>query len=87
MESIVDDRGRILIPKELRERFSLKEGSPVEIAEDAKYGVITIKPSPKAKSSRKKPRLKELYGIGATVRKTGKPEPWPTPQEIKSIWE
>lgn len=83
----MDDRGRILIPKELRERFNLKEGSPVEIVEDAKNSIITIKPSPKTKSSRKKPRLKELYGVGATVRKTGKPEPWPTPKEIKSIWE
>ena len=87
MESTVDERGRILIPKDLRERFGIGEGSSVEIVEDVKEGVITIKPSSKAKASRKKSGLKMFYGIGATVKKTGKAEAWPTPREIKSIWE
>jgi AbrB family looped-hinge helix DNA binding protein len=87
MESLVDERGRILIPKNLRELLGIKEGSSVEIVEDIKEGSLTIKTSTKAKSSRRKPGVKELYGIGVKVNKTGKPEPWPSPREIKSIWE
>jgi AbrB family looped-hinge helix DNA binding protein len=86
MESLVDERGRILIPKDLRELLGIKEGSSVELVEDIKEGVITIKTAAKAKS-RRKPGVKELYGIGVKVKKTGKPEPWPSPREIKSIWE
>lgn len=87
MESVVDQRGRILIPKDIRERFGIREGSLVEIIEDVKGGAITIRPSAKVKPSKGKSGIIGFYGIGARVNKTGEPEPWPSPREIKSIWE
>ncbi|AKA74690.1 AbrB/MazE/SpoVT family DNA-binding domain-containing protein [Saccharolobus solfataricus] len=38
----VDERGRIVIPKDIRERLNLKEGSKVEISVDEKGRIIII---------------------------------------------
>jgi AbrB family looped-hinge helix DNA binding protein len=77
METVVDARGRILIPQQLREDLGLTEGVVVELQEEK--GTIIITPV-----KRERPTWKELNGI--KPKRTGKPE-WPTPEEIKSIWE
>ena len=33
----IDDLGRIIIPKEIRRNFNIKEGDPLEISTDGKY--------------------------------------------------
>ena len=79
METVVDERGRVLIPQELREETGLEEGTVVKV-EKGKGRTIQIAPLKRGT------RLtwKDLDGI--KPRRTGKPE-WPTPEEIKSIWE
>lgn len=79
METIVDERGRVLIPQELREEAGLEEGTVVRV-EKGKGKTIQIAPLKRGT------RLawKDLDGI--KPRRTGKPE-WPTPEEIKGIWE
>ena len=74
---MVDERGRILIPQEIRERLGLSEGTIVEVAEVGRE--VVIKPI-----SRKRRTWKDLCGI--KPKRTGEPE-WPIAQEIKSIWE
>ncbi|MFQ5762992.1 MAG: AbrB/MazE/SpoVT family DNA-binding domain-containing protein [Candidatus Bathyarchaeia archaeon] len=76
-ETTVDERGRILIPQETRERLGLDKGIIVKVAEEGRE--IIIKPL-----SRKHGAWKDLCGI--KPQRTGKPE-WPTAEEIKSIWE
>ena len=77
METVVDARGRVLIPQRLREDLGLDEGVVVELQEQK--GTIVITPARKRHLS-----WKELNGI--KPKRTGKAE-WPTPEEIKSIWE
>ena len=76
-ETVVDERGRILVPQEIRERLGLGEGTIVKVVEMEKE--IVIKPV-----SRKRRTWKDLCGI--KPQRTGKPE-WPTAKEIKDIWE
>jgi AbrB family looped-hinge helix DNA binding protein len=76
-ETVVDERGRILIPQEIREKMGLNEGAVVEIAEMGKE--LIVKPVSK--------RRRTWEGLcGIKPQRTGKPE-WPTAEEIKSIWE
>jgi len=79
LETVVDERGRVLIPQELREETGLEEGTVVKV-EKGKGKTIQIAPLKRGT------RLtwKDLDGI--KPRRTGKPE-WPTPEEIKGIWE
>jgi bifunctional DNA-binding transcriptional regulator/antitoxin component of YhaV-PrlF toxin-antitoxin module len=79
LETIVDERGRVLIPQELREEVGLDGGMVVSL-QKGKGRMITIIPA------RRTSRLswKDLKGI--KPHRTAKPE-WPTPEEIKSIWE
>ncbi len=42
----IDDLGRIVIPKEIRRSFRIKEGDPLEIFTDAEGEVIFKKYSP-----------------------------------------
>lgn len=76
-ETVVDERGRILIPQEIRERLGLNEGAVVKVAEVGKE--LIVKPVGKRRRS-----WKDLYGV--KPQRTGKPE-WPTVEEIKGIWE
>lgn len=79
METVIDERGRVLIPQELREEAGLEEGMVVKV-EKGKGKTIQIAPL------RRRGRLtwKDLNGI--KPHRKGKPE-WPTPEEIKNIWE
>jgi AbrB family looped-hinge helix DNA binding protein len=79
LETVVDERGRVLIPQELREETGLEEGTVVNV-EKGKGRTIQIAPLKRGA------RLawKDLDGI--KPRRTGKPE-WPTPEETKGIWE
>jgi AbrB family looped-hinge helix DNA binding protein len=76
MESVVDERGRVLIPQELRLELGFAEGTVVDL-EKSEGGVIM-----KA-ARRKRSSWKDLSGT--KPKRTAKPE-WPTPEEIKSIW-
>jgi AbrB family looped-hinge helix DNA binding protein len=75
-ETIVDQRGRILIPEEIRESAGLTSGTMVAI-EKAK-DVVVIKPLRKHRRG-----WRQLCGLAP--ERTGKPE-WPTTEEIKDIW-
>jgi AbrB family looped-hinge helix DNA binding protein len=75
-QTVVDQRGRVLIPEDIREDSGLDEGTVVRV-ETQDEGIV-IKPVRKAKRG-----WKQLCGI--TPNRTGKPE-WPTPAEIKNIW-
>ena len=77
METVIDARGRVLIPQQLREDLGLDEGVVVELQREK--GTIVITPAKRGRLS-----WKELNGI--KPKRTGKAE-WPTPEEIKSIWE
>jgi AbrB family looped-hinge helix DNA binding protein len=79
LETVVDERGRVLIPQELREEAGLEEGTVVKL-ERGKGRTIQIAP---VKGGRR-PAWRDLNGM--KPRRTGKPE-WPTPEEIKGIWE
>jgi AbrB family looped-hinge helix DNA binding protein len=74
-ETVVDERGRVLIPQEIWERLGLSEGTIVKVAEVGKE--IAVRPI-----SRKRRAWKDLCGI--KLQRTGKPK-WPTAKEIKSI--
>jgi len=78
LEAVVDERGRVLIPQELRSEVGLEEGTVVEVRREGKRDLV-LAPSRKGRRA-----WKELDGLRPT--RTGKPE-WPTPREIKSIWE
>ena len=77
MQSTIDERGRVLIPSEFRAKLGLSEGTVVEVEQDEKAVLIT----PVRKKLRSWASLS-----GFKPKRTGKPE-WPTPEEIKSIWE
>ncbi len=67
---------RATIPREVADSLSLTEGEEVII--DTKDDAVIIEK--KGKRS-----IAQFYGI--LDRKTGEVEHWPTPEEIKSIWE
>lgn len=75
-EAIVDQRGRILIPEEIRESTGLIGGTVVAV--ERELDGVVIKPLRKDKRG-----WKSLCGL--VPKRTGKPE-WPTPKEVKSIW-
>jgi len=78
METVVDERGRVLIPRGLRSEIGLDEGTVVEIRREGKRALV-LAPSRKARRA-----WSELNGLKPT--RTGEPE-WPTPKEIKSVWD
>jgi bifunctional DNA-binding transcriptional regulator/antitoxin component of YhaV-PrlF toxin-antitoxin module len=75
-ETVVDQRGRVLIPEEIRESAGLTSGAVVAIEKGR--DVVVIKPLRKRKRG-----WRQLCGLAP--ERTGKPE-WPTPEEIKGIW-
>ena len=79
LETVVDERGRVLIPQELREEVGLDEGTVVDL-QKGKGRMITIAPA-RRKNRRSWKDLKDVK-----PHRTGNPE-WPSPEEIKGIWE
>jgi len=77
METMVDERGRVLIPLGMRRELGLDEGTAVEL-EKAGQGVLVTP------AKRRRLSWKDLHGM--RPERTGKPE-WPAPKEIKGIWE
>lgn len=76
-QTVVDGRGRVLIPEEIREISGLRTGTVVAVE---KYeDRIIIKPVRKSRRA-----WKQLCGLAP--QRTGEPQ-WPTPEEIKSIWQ
>ena len=75
-ETVVDQRGRVLIPEDIRESAGLTSGAVVAI--EKARDVVVIKPLRRGKRG-----WKELCGL--VPERTGKPK-WPTPEEIKGIW-
>ena len=75
-ETVVDQRGRVLIPEDIRESAGLTSGAVVAI--EKARDVVVIRPLRKRKRS-----WRRLCGLAP--ERTGKPE-WPTPEEIKGIW-
>ncbi len=71
---------RAAIPKEIVEDLSLKEGEDVIVAEVNETILIRRKHRTGANSS-----PSEFFG--RLRRKTGEVEHWPSPEEIKSIWD
>lgn len=79
MAPTVDERGRVLLPKALREAHGLTAGSPV-IIESGPAGVLLRAALPKEEA------LARLAGaVNRTTRRRGAT---PTdPLELKRIWE
>lgn len=67
---------RATIPKEVAESLDLKPGEEMVI--DAVDDTVLLK-------KRTPKDLADLYGVLGKAK--GKVERWPTPEEIKSIWE
>ena len=67
---------RATIPKEIAEALSLKPGE--EMVVDAVDDTVLLR-------KRRAKKLSDLYG--ALKKREGEVEHWPTPEEIKSIWE
>lgn len=75
-ETVVDQRGRILIPEDMRKGAGLEKGTVVRV-EKQDEGIV-IQPVGRGKRT-----WRQLCGL--IPKRTGKPE-WPTTEEIKSIW-
>lgn len=76
-ETTIDERGRIVIPQDIRERLDLHPSTILELKE--RKDEIVLKPIRK-----KKKGIMDFYAI--KPKRTGKPK-WATPEEIKRIWE
>lgn len=73
-ETTVDDRGRILIPKEMRDRLGLKPGSPARLEVEEGKLVIT-------------PALSPDEFIGRMEGCITEGEPTIDPLRLKEMWE
>jgi AbrB family looped-hinge helix DNA binding protein len=79
MTTKIDDRGRVLIPKELRERLGLEPGTEVLI--DADDEGVHLRPAmPRSEA------LSLLLG-GITEENAVTEEPIEGPLDVKEIWE
>lgn len=79
VSTTMDDRGRVLIPKDLREAHGLQPGAPV-IIESAEDGVRIRPALPKDEA------LDRLAGVVNASTRRGDAEPG-DPLEAKEIWE
>lgn len=73
---------RATIPKEILESLSLSQGEDVEVSVGDKDTILLKK---RKGGARRNDTSAHLYGI--LKEKTGKVQHWPTPEEIKDIWE
>ncbi len=80
MQSVIDERGRILLPQAVREDMGLSKGTILQLEQKGKSIVINTSKQQK----KRRQTWSDLAGI--KPKRTGKPK-WPTPKEIKSIWE
>jgi AbrB family looped-hinge helix DNA binding protein len=71
---------RATIPKEIVDDLSLKEGEDMIVAEVEETILIRRKRRTAANSS-------PSQFFGRLKRKTGEVRHWPSPEEIKSIWD
>lgn len=71
----IDDRGRITLPKEIREKLHLRSGEKLTIKTESN-NLITLRKTPS-----KEKIFKELVGCITTSK-----EEKPTPESIKGIW-
>jgi len=75
-EAIIDTKGRIVIPRQLREKLNLREGSKVRLTlEEGK--IVIIKPITPEEF---------IHEMEGSV-KEGSPIPKINPLELKKIWE
>jgi bifunctional DNA-binding transcriptional regulator/antitoxin component of YhaV-PrlF toxin-antitoxin module len=77
METVVDARGRVLIPQRLREDLGLDAGAVVQVRKSRGTVVITL-------AKRRRRAWKQLNGV--KPKRTGRAE-WPSPEDIKNIWK
>lgn len=75
-ETVVDQRGRVLIPEEIRQTVGLHSGTVVAVKKERNGIVIEL-------LSKGKRGWRQVCGV--VPKRTGKPE-WPTPEQIKAIW-
>ena len=75
--AILDDRGRVVLPKELAEALGVSRGDLVVFEKKGKDFVV-------AKASSKKDRLEEL--MEWNPERTGKPENV-SPKTMKEVWK
>ena len=71
---------RATIPKDVLEELSLKQGDSM-IVSAASDSTICLK----RKTKRRTDKIAQFYGM--LSEKTEKVGHWPTPEEIKGIWE
>lgn len=71
---------RATIPKDIVEDLSLRQGDDMIVAAVDDDSILL-----KRRSKRQTDNPSRFYGM--LREKTGKVEHWPTPEEIKSIWE
>lgn len=77
MAAVVDERGRVVIPKSVTEELGLEEGDLVAFERVGDDFVIRKLKAPKR-------RLEEV--MGWDPKRTGKPKPV-SPKEMKGIWK
>ena len=75
METVVDEKGRIVIPQRLRERMGLREGAKIKLAVE-KGKIRVVKPISSAKF------IREMEGCV----KEGSPIPKIDPLKLKRLW-
>ncbi len=76
----MDEKGRLLIPQSFRESAGIIAGTVVQMKQRGR--IVEVIPTSKKRNNARSWR--EFYGI--KPKRTGKPS-WPSPEEIKSIWE
>lgn len=76
MTTLVDERGRVLVPKDLRAQFGLEPGCPVIVEADAD-GI---------KLRRAIPRKEALERLAGVIPKAAG-RPTVDPLDVKRIWE
>lgn len=73
---MIDGKGRIVIPRELREHLGMREGTRVRIVIDGKRVIMTKPIAPEE-------FVREMEGC----IKEGSPIPLINPLQLKKIWE
>jgi AbrB family looped-hinge helix DNA binding protein len=75
-ETVVDRKGRVVIPKRMRERLGLREGVAVKLTLEEERILVMRQVTPES-------FIREMEGC----IKEGSPVPKINPLELKRIWE